>query len=110
MAFEITPRHEQERLRALYQKHVDQVMEHLAKNGPPQVRAALENWNPTAYAIEAEARRLKAARQEAEALPGQCEAMAEKRARERERLERRAYAQRERERFTAEQDRSNRNV
>lgn len=109
MAFEITPRHEQERLRALYQKHVDQVMEHLAKNGPPQVRAALENWNPTAYAIEMEAKRLKTVRREEEALAGQCEARAEKRGKERERLERQAYAQRERERFTAELSRRNQN-
>ena len=108
MAFEILPQAEKDRRLAVYQAHARRVIDHLAQKGPPEVRKALEEWDPTAYAIEQEHRRLKAMAAEAAALPGWCANRAEKAARERGQREAREYRARERQRYLEQLGRQNR--
>lgn len=105
MAYLPTPPAEKERLRALFRKMADQQIEELKRNGPPDVRRFLETWNPVAYAIEEEAKRIKARDQETANLEAQRRNGALLAAQERGRREAREYAERERKRWLAEQER-----
>lgn len=108
MAWEILPQEEKDRRLAVYQAHARRVIDHLAQKGPPDVRKALEEWDPMAYAIEQEHRRLKAMTAETAALPRWCENRAEKAARERAEREAREFRARERERYLEQLGRQNR--
>ena len=108
MAFEVLPQAEKDRRLAVFQAALARQLEHLAKKGPPEVRKALEEWNPVAYAIEQEHRRLKAIDAEAAALPVWCARRAEKAARERAEREAREFRARERERYLEQLTRNNR--
>lgn len=107
MAFEVLPQAEKDRRLAVYQAHARQVIEHLASKGPPEVRKALEEWSPVAYAIEQEHRRLKAMDAEAAALPVWCANRAEKAGQERARRQAQEQRASDRQRYLEQLARSN---